>query len=141
MGGVPIILFSLGFLFLLAVLSYNTIRKAYWEYSATKKQLKEALVSALEQLRGSIDIKDSEEKAVIEKEIIEQQSLIDRDSYKIVVYAIPRIQQTLKNTTIDTAALKMMLKKHLHAQRSYNSFVEQMPSKVVANLAGYKKVG
>ena len=166
-GVLPVALAIFSFLFLVLLLSYHTIRQSFGQLELDKKGFLEAgkklyaaagkLTTILQEkgdflnnydtiisLAGTLHSQQVEEKDALRANILLKQELevLPTLIQNLTVFSDTEnrdIQQMLQEMQEAEKQYQLAYRKYAYNLRYYNSFVEKLPSKWAAQLAGYKK--
>lgn len=166
-GMLPVALAIFSFLFLVLLLSYHTIKKSFRQLEQDKEKFIETgrklyavankLIAILQEkgdflnnydtivsLAGTLHSPQLEEKDILRANILLSKELevIPALVQNLIVFSdseSPTIQQILQEMQKAEQDYQLAYRKYAYNLRYYNNFVEKLPSKWVAQLAGYKK--
>lgn len=163
-GLIPIALTMGGFLFLVFLLSYHTIKKSWQELEISKKEIiaivqkkYQVLLDLARILSSKGDYLNHEYQIISlggtllssQVSVSEQlRALIALLKQETVILALiqskpdllsdAQVQECLKNMHTFESTYHRAHNRYGYAQKYYNEFVSKMPSKLVAKLAGFK---
>lgn len=165
-GILPVALAMGSFLFLIFLLSYHTLQKsfrevelcreAYLETSRSKYQIANQIINILREkgdesfsydkmlslgstlMSTQVNIEENmRANTGVQKEIDLLQAVISNTTQ---LQQNVQIQELVKQLANQETVYLMAYKKYAYNLKYYNNFVSKMPSKLVAQIAGFKKV-
>ncbi len=164
-GLAPVLLAISSFIFLVFLLSYHTVKKSFEQLGVDRanfieagKKLYEIASKLIAHLQSKDDVLNNYDKILslastlhsqqVDVQEVVRANILLQEELEVVPALVKNISDLAQNTHLQNLLGQMQAaekeyqvayRKYAYNLKYYNNFIEKLPSKWVAQIAGYKK--